>query len=505
MHGHGRQFLTELFRTIESQTFTDFEVVVSDHSWDQDVAAICSEWKDEFPIDYLCFAENRGNASSNMNNAVKHARGEILKPMHQDDFFLEEGALALIAEAMGDGAQWGACGYAHAESFDGDRFRYRVPYYNDDMAYSHNTIGAPAVSFFRRSTGELLDEHLIWMNDAELYYRLKQKYGEPTIIPDALVCIRVWPGQVTNIAADEELRERERTYTLGKHNLPLQDRESSMEIAAVGPSLGILGKIRRRVRGLISPQVERFRRVPPRLRRFRYRHDLRDDFLTRLANAYGSDKGTRKVYRWDGDRHYYTRIYTEYFKQLRGHEITLLEVGIGAGPSLRMWYSYFPKAKIIGLDIGDHADKNNDRVMTFVADQSNRSDLRRAMQSIDCQLDVIIDDGGHYMNQQQISLGFLFPWLKSGGLYIIEDLHTSYWPSNGHYAVYDNQPIDVNLERSNTTLKMVRDFIRNGHLYSEYLTPEEIQYLNSTIKSCRLVDTVENSYGPNHLAMFRKL
>jgi Methylase involved in ubiquinone/menaquinone biosynthesis len=172
--------------------------------------------------------------------------------------------------------------------------------------------------------------------------------------------------------------------------------------------------------------------------------------LTEIANKYSTDKGTIKKHDWEGDRHFYSPIYDQYLSHLRNESITILEIGIGSGPSLKMWYEYMPNARIFALDIDDKTMYNNDRVKCYKGDQSNREHLERLM-SVIGQVDVIIDDGGHYMNQQQISFASLFKYLKPDGMYFIEDLHTSYWPHGK--VIYNGVPVDINEDRSNTTVK----------------------------------------------------
>ena len=160
--------------------------------------------------------------------------------------------------------------------------------------------------------------------------------------------------------------------------------------------------------------------------------------LTELANLYGSDKGTLGPSdQWAA--HNYTDIYAAYLEGTRHSPISLLEIGIGVvgdrwnarivhgrntgGASLKMWYDYFPKARIFGIDINPCPYLDNDRIKTFVADQSKPGDLEAFAASTNgVEFDVIVDDGRHLPEHQQISLGVLFKRLKSGGLYIIEDL-----------------------------------------------------------------------------------
>jgi hypothetical protein len=160
--------------------------------------------------------------------------------------------------------------------------------------------------------------------------------------------------------------------------------------------------------------------------------------LTELANRYGSDKGTEGPSRhWHA--HNYTDIYEAYLGGLRNAGLNLLEVGLGipgdawdaqvahgrnalGGASMRMWYDYFPQASIFGADIHDASFLDNDRVRTFRVDQGERDELVAMAEQVPGGFDVVIDDGSHRPDHQQITFGALFPYLKPGGVYFIEDL-----------------------------------------------------------------------------------
>ena len=164
--------------------------------------------------------------------------------------------------------------------------------------------------------------------------------------------------------------------------------------------------------------------------------------LTAIANEEGTDKGTLgPTDDWRG--HNYTDIYDAYLHPLRDREVTMLEIGLGVdgpnwraqmakgrnatgGASLRTWYRYFPKARILGVDINPAGFLDNDRIVTGVVDQGDPHQLRAflAEQGVG-QLDVIIDDGSHRPDHQQISLSALFSYLAPSGLYFIEDLMTN--------------------------------------------------------------------------------
>jgi hypothetical protein len=95
------------------------------------------------------------------------------------------------------------------------------------------------------------------------------------------------------------------------------------------------------------------------------------------------------------------------------------------GASLKGCYEHFPNAAIFGYDIVDAHQFDNDRILTFVGDQSDPADLTRFVKFSGGEFDIIIDDGSHKDMHQQASLAFLLPHLKPGGQYIIEDRHVS--------------------------------------------------------------------------------
>jgi cephalosporin hydroxylase len=130
------------------------------------------------------------------------------------------------------------------------------------------------------------------------------------------------------------------------------------------------------------------------------------------------------IYKWS---HYFD-IYDRHFSKFRGKDITLLEIGVLEGGSLLMWKNYFgDKAKIYGLDINPAcANKvKADNVEIIIGSQSDRNFLRLLAQKLP-KIDILIDDGGHLMNQQIITFEELFPHVVDGGVYLCEDLHTSY-------------------------------------------------------------------------------
>ena len=154
--------------------------------------------------------------------------------------------------------------------------------------------------------------------------------------------------------------------------------------------------------------------------------------LDSISNKYKLDKNI------SSGCHNYIPGYTNLFENIRYNVKHILEIGIGSiengqmggivhtgyktGNSLKCWSEYFPNALIYGLDIFEHKELNTSKITTFVADQSNEKDLQNVMNIINCEVDIIIDDGSHLGEHQAFSFMFLNKFLSKNGIYVIEDV-----------------------------------------------------------------------------------
>lgn len=124
----------------------------------------------------------------------------------------------------------------------------------------------------------------------------------------------------------------------------------------------------------------------------------------------------------------YFKVYEQWFSPYRGKEIVFVEVGVQFGGSLQMWKNYFGKnAKIIGIDINPKCKKlEEERITVEIGSQEDENFWRKFKKKYP-RVDILLDDGGHTMNQQIVTFREMFPHIKDGGLYMCEDCHTSYW------------------------------------------------------------------------------
>ena len=159
--------------------------------------------------------------------------------------------------------------------------------------------------------------------------------------------------------------------------------------------------------------------------------------LNILGTIYGTDKT---------GSHFYLTHYMTHLNRFKYKSINLLEIGVGGyenphsgGESLRMWKKYFPFGKIFGLDIYDKSSLQENRIKIFKGSQVDKDFLNVVSDYIGG-IDIIIDDGSHINEHVIETFNILFPKLKVGGIYIIEDTQTSYWQDFGGDSKDLNNP-----------------------------------------------------------------
>ena len=132
----------------------------------------------------------------------------------------------------------------------------------------------------------------------------------------------------------------------------------------------------------------------------------------------------RRLHKW---LHYF-EIYDRHFSRFRGTAPVVLEFGVSQGGSLEMWQEYFgPGARLYGVDINPACRRfEEEGVRIFIGDQGDRAFLRRLVREVP-RPDILIDDGGHLMAQQIATFEELYSHVQPSGVYLCEDLHTSYW------------------------------------------------------------------------------
>lgn len=162
--------------------------------------------------------------------------------------------------------------------------------------------------------------------------------------------------------------------------------------------------------------------------------------LDQLAIQFGADKSSA--------HHGYCEVYSRYFEHLRNEPIVLLELGFGGyhypdrgGAGAKMWAEYFPNATVITTDIHAKNTIGHNRIFFYQGDQTDGKFLFEVVGKTG-RPDIIIDDGSHCVDHVRASFMTLFPLLKNGGIYVVEDVESSYsslWGYNGNENPNDGE------------------------------------------------------------------
>jgi len=230
--------------------------------------------------------------------------------------------------------------------------------------------------------------------------------------------------------------------------------------------------------------------------------------IDELAIKYNTDKSSLD--------HQYTKHYQKYFDKYVLDPKKILELGIYttkidkngplldySGASLKTWAEYYPKAIIYGLDLidfksidtnwslkniktfacnceirkNDDFDHLQDKWLKSLINNPNQKmiggkiGIESMVETLGSNFDIIIDDGPHTMTGQQIFLGSMFKHLNSGGIFVVEDLFTSKDNRYNHDPYTDK-----------TTLWMFENYKKTGKIVSDFMTKDEIDYLENNIQ-----------------------
>ena len=136
----------------------------------------------------------------------------------------------------------------------------------------------------------------------------------------------------------------------------------------------------------------------------------------------------REVTKWTQ----YFFPYERHFSRWKNTSLTFLEIGVASGGSIQMWQKYFgPNATIIGIDIMPKCKSfESPNVHVRIGDQSDPDFLDSIISEFGVP-DVILDDGSHQQNHIIQTFEYFYPKMHKNGVYMVEDLHTSYWPEYG--------------------------------------------------------------------------
>jgi len=225
---------------------------------------------------------------------------------------------------------------------------------------------------------------------------------------------------------------------------------------------------------------------------------------------YFNQNDKRLIGKW---MHYFD-IYERHFEKYRNKEIVILEIGVAHGGSLQMWKQYFgSKAKIFGIDINPECKNlEEENIEIFIGSQTDRKFLKDVAKQIP-PIDILIDDGGHSMTQQIISFEELYKYVKPDGVYLCEDLHTSYKLKygggirrRGTFIEYSKKFIDqINAFHSEQESFKIDDITKSAwclHYYDSVLVIEKRPIVKPTEKRTGQASFNAETLPPKKLKYF---
>jgi hypothetical protein len=186
------------------------------------------------------------------------------------------------------------------------------------------------------------------------------------------------------------------------------------------------------------------------------------------------------------EHNYFNLVYNDLFKSNPDNVKKFLDIGGIDVNILGLWKDYFKNAQILAVNknfsnyqsiINNLKDErikfldldiSDDFILSKICDENNN-------------LDIVLDDGSHKMKDQQYCFAKLFKNLNDNGIYIIEDLHTSL-----EAKIPEKESFGWGDPKKTTTLEFLENFIKNGKFESDYLSYEDLQYLNETVENVQI-------------------
>ena len=219
--------LARCLDSIAIQTFTDFEIVISDDSSDDEIKNLITHYPN-LPILYHKNSIPLGSPE-NWNNAMRLATGEYIKIMHHDDWFAYPDSLDKYVKLMElhPNAVFGFSACIDKNLITHKDILHRANWLqlhylhkNPDILGLSNFVGSPSTTIFRNKLNLFFDTELIWLVDIEFYIRILRQHSSFSYISIPLVFIGVHENQITNSCIkNEPLILKENDYFHNKLNL----------------------------------------------------------------------------------------------------------------------------------------------------------------------------------------------------------------------------------------------------------------------------------------------
>tara|TARA_Y100000992_G_scaffold274509_1_gene217419 strand:+ start:1380 stop:2240 length:861 start_codon:yes stop_codon:yes gene_type:complete len=174
--------------------------------------------------------------------------------------------------------------------------------------------------------------------------------------------------------------------------------------------------------------------------------------------------------------HSYYIFYEKYFRELKEKKINILEIGSHEGKGIASFFFFFPFSKIIGANINPFQMKfSSERIKELYIDVSSKKILQNFADHLNNEQDIIIDDASHNLRDILITLPIMFKKLKSGGIYVIEDMD--------QFEIFK----ELNLYKNEMTPKKILKKIQNKEYFkSSFIDENDRIYLQENISEIKM-------------------
>jgi hypothetical protein len=218
--------------------------------------------------------------------------------------------------------------------------------------------------------------------------------------------------------------------------------------------------------------------------------------LNDLFEYFNSDKGSFFFNQYSRSRkkekiqgHQYAFFYDKYFKDIKNHELNILELGCFKGGAAAAFSFFFKNSKIYSGDLyPDIFNFFSKRITNFKIDTSSEDSINKFIEKKNLEYDIIVEDAGHFLKDQIISLFLLFKTLRSKGTFVIEELD------------FPDTRQDMNVFNEKPTLKQILFYVVNKQdFFSKYISNSDKEYFLKNF------DSIEIHKGrTNEIAFIKK-
>ncbi|MBF0124458.1 MAG: SEL1-like repeat protein [Magnetococcales bacterium] len=184
---------------------------------------------------------------------------------------------------------------------------------------------------------------------------------------------------------------------------------------------------------------------------------------------------------------HYFPIYEKHFARFVGQPITFIEIGCGAGGSLQMWRRYFgPHATIIGIDINPMCKYfEEEQIFVRIGSQQDESFLQAVLDEFGTP-DIVLDDGSHVQGHVVATFNYLYQRVSNRGVYMVEDLHTAYWPE-----------YEGGLRHRGSFIELCKDLVDDLNAYHSRNANPPGLFTKNTVATCFYDGAIVFERGPH--------